>query len=92
METINLINMVDKLTSLRGHTIDLVFADRTRDLIHNLRVDKECNLSPVHRMVTFMIPYTKVQRLKRMIKFRSKRDLDLTILLVPTFLIKCKMS
>lgn len=81
METFNLINMVDKPTSLRGHTIDLVLADRTRDLIQNLRVDDECNLSPVHKMVTFMIPYAKVERLKRKIRFRSKRDLEPTTLL-----------
>ena len=85
METFNLINMVDKPTSLRGHTIDLVFADRSRDLIHNLKVESECNLSPVHKMVTFMMPYIKVQGQKRKIKFRSKRDLDSTALLASIF-------
>lgn len=76
MATYNLINAVEKPTSIGGHIIDLVFSDRTRDLVQNVYVDEVCTLSPVHKLVTFMMSLRIVERCKMSIRFRSTRNFD----------------
>ncbi|XP_076056378.1 uncharacterized protein LOC143034331 [Oratosquilla oratoria] len=67
----NLINIVDKPTSMCGHIIDLVLVDTSSDLVRDLYVDGVCSLSPVHKLVSFKV-----------ITFRSTRNMDCDTLLL----------
>lgn len=82
MATFNLENCVDRPTSIRGHTIDLVFTDRTRNLVPNIHVDEACTVSPTHKLITFQLPMeTSRRRQRKIIKYRSKKTLDPDILI-----------
>lgn len=80
MATFNLMNLVDKHTSIGGHTIDLVFTDKSRDIVKSLHVEEVCTLSPSHMLVTFILSMGICERQKRTIKFRSTRSFDPEIL------------
>ena len=58
MATFNLVNIVDRLTSVSGHIINLVFVDVSRDLVCDLDVAEVCSLSPVHRVVSLKLALT----------------------------------
>lgn len=53
--------------------LDLVFTDIDCDLVQGVCVDEMCHISPVHKLVTFDISYTKevVQRKKIMFRHRG---------------------
>lgn len=76
MKSFNLINLVDKPTSIGGNIIDLVFSDGDLKLINNLQVEESCSLSPVHKLITFYTPIVRVQKHRKNIKFRSKRNFE----------------
>lgn len=82
MATFNLENGVDRPTSIGGHTIDLVFTDRTRNVVHNLHVDEACTVSPTHKLITFQLTLeTSRRRQSKIIKYRSKKTIDPDILI-----------
>ena len=82
MNTLNLENKVNSATSISGHTLDLVFCDIEHNLVQDLDVDKICSISPVHMLITFIIPYVKEKKQTKKITFRRKGNL------VPEDLIK----
>lgn len=76
MATFSFGNYVDKPTSVGGHMIDLVFADTTCDIIHDLYVDDVCSISPVHKLITFKLTLEISRRQRKKISFRLKNKLD----------------
>lgn len=53
MNSFNLGDKVNEVTSIGGHALDLVFSDMDRDLVKGVCVDEICYISPVHKVVTF---------------------------------------
>ena len=74
MNSLNLENKVNRATSVSGHTLDLVFCDMDHNLVQDLNVDGICCISPVHMLVTFIIPYKKEKKQLRKITFRRKSN------------------
>lgn len=79
--TFNLVNIVDRSTSVSGHTVDLVLVDASRDLVCDLCVAEMCSLSPVHKFVFFRLALRHKRKEIRSISFRSKRGLDCNVLI-----------
>lgn len=50
-----LVNVVNKPTSVCGHTIDLVLVDPSKDIVRDLQVDDVCTISPVQKLVLFKL-------------------------------------
>ena len=72
MGSFNLMNNVETITSTGGHILDLVFCDMNHDLVKNVRVEDVCTISPVHKLVTFDVPYTIDLKQRKKIVFRNK--------------------
>ena len=70
MKSFNLDNRVETPTSIGGHVLDLVFTDMSRDLVQDVSVENICRISPVHKLVNFIIPIVKVSRYRKKINFR----------------------
>ena len=76
LATFNLVNVVNKPTSICGHIIDLVLVDTSGDLVRNLQVDDVCSLSPVHKLVMFNLNLLLSKRQVKNISFRSRRNFN----------------
>ena len=68
-------------TSIGGHILDLVFSNKDSDLIQELNVDEVCCLSPVHKLVTFKIPFISESRISKVINYRLKRNFEPELLI-----------
>lgn len=79
--TFNLVNIVDRPTSVSGHIIDLVLVDASRDLVCDLCVAEVCSLSPVHKFVSFPLALRHTSKQIKSISFRSKKGLDCNVLI-----------
>lgn len=80
--TFNLVNIVDRPTSVSGHIIDLVLVDVSRDLVRDLYVAEVCSLSPVHKFVSFKLALRHMRKQIKSISYRSKRGLDCNALIL----------
>ncbi|XP_076045645.1 uncharacterized protein LOC143027877 [Oratosquilla oratoria] len=78
----NLINILDKSTSMCGHIIDLVLVDTSSDLVRDLYVDDVCSLSPVHKLVSFNLALALNRKQVKEITFLSTRNMDYDTLLL----------
>ena len=74
--TFNLVNIVNKPTSMSGHIIDLVLVDVSNDLVRDLEVAEVCSMSPVHRFVSFKLALRHMRKQIKSISYRWKRGLD----------------
>lgn len=81
MESFNLINKVNSATSEGGHMLDLVFTNKDSDMIDELYVDEVCCISPVHKLITFTMPFVSKRRLSKTITYRSKRNFESQLLI-----------
>lgn len=50
-------------------------------MINDLYVDEVCRISPVHKLVTFTMPFTSKHRLLKTITYRSKRNFESELLI-----------
>lgn len=69
MDSFDLVNMVNAVTSTGGHMLDLVFSNKEHNLVQEVCVDEIYHLSPVHKLVSFMIPFEKEYRRTKNINF-----------------------
>ena len=81
MDSFNLVNMVGEPTTIGGHTIDLVFANKDIDLVKDVKVEEIFSISPVHKLIFFKVQLTIERKQKKMIKFRSKKNFNSELLL-----------
>lgn len=81
MLSFNLTNLVLQPTSVRGHTIDLVFVDKDSYFFYNVHVDDTCTISPVHKLIDFRMKLCIERKQKRRIKFRYKKNMNVDVLL-----------
>lgn len=81
---LNLVNVVDRPTSICGHIIDLVLIDKSSDMLRELHVDDMCSLSPAHKFVSFSLALVLNRKQFKQIKFRSTRNLNCDTLLTQT--------
>ena len=71
LESYQLCNFVNVVTSSTGHMLDLVLGDLTTNLVGNVVVDNVCTISPVHRVITFNLQMAK-DSFRKKICFRRK--------------------
>lgn len=50
MDSFNFVNVVDEPTTIGGHTIDFVCADKDLNLVQDVQVEDIFSLSPVHKL------------------------------------------
>ena len=81
MDSFNLANVVDEPTTIGGHTVDLVFADKDINLVQDVQVEEIFSISPVHKLINFRVQLAIERKQKRRIKFRSKRNFNSELLL-----------
>lgn len=67
------VNKVEKVTSIAGHMLDLVFCNAKLDLLQEVSVDDLCSISPVHRLIRFHVACNRVNTQVKMISFRAKK-------------------
>ena len=75
MDSFHMVNRVLESTSIGGHILDLVFSDKSNDVVGNVKVDDICCISPVHKLVSFRILYTYNKKQTKLLRFRNKVDL-----------------
>ena len=75
MGAVGYVNKVNKVTSTTGHTLDLIFCENDKDLIHDIVVDELCVISPVHMVIKFKIRIIVNTKQNKKIVFRNKRNL-----------------
>ena len=75
-EIFNLINNVSVSTSVGGHTLDLVISGRDSNLIRNLEVEPDFEISKTHKLITFDVNINCTRALKKWITYREKRNFD----------------
>ena len=66
-------NNIKDATANTGHALDMIIDDNNHNKIGNIRIDKECVLSPVHMIINFDLKYTRL-RYKKKILYRDKKD------------------
>ena len=54
-------NLVDAVTSVSDHILDLVITDSDSGLVLDLMVDDMCNISPLHKLITFTVPFVGIK-------------------------------
>ena len=81
MSSFGLSNNVQEATSMGGHILDLVFSESNYDLVSEIKVDELCDISPVHKLITFMLPLTSDKNKHKRISYRQKSNLDPELLI-----------
>lgn len=81
MDSFGLANVVNEPTSIGGHTIDLVFADKRTNLVQDVQVEDSFRLSPVHKLIYFSLRLQIERKQKMRIRFRSKKKFNSDVLL-----------
>ena len=74
LDYFSLRNLVDAATSVSGHILDLVITDSDSSLVLDLTVDDICNISPVHKLITFTVPFVGIKKQTETITFRLKNS------------------
>ena len=75
MEMFQFENKVREVTSITGHMLDLVFCNMEHSPVHDVCVEEENTISPVHKLVSFVIPFTIEVKQRKNITFRDKKNL-----------------
>ena len=75
LESHQLSNFVDKVTSSSGHMLDLVISPTSDDLVKNIEIEENCRFTSIHKLITFRIPLKKDKWTKKIL-FRNKSDFD----------------
>ena len=73
LESHQLSNYVDKVTSTTGHMLDLVLGITDDNFIKDVKIDPDCRFTSIHKLITFRVPLVKDKWVKR-ISFRNKND------------------
>ena len=81
MEYFDLENSVGSATSVSGHILDLVVTGKDSGLVLNLEVEEVCTLSPVHKLISFNIPFWCTKKQIERITFRLKNVFEPEVLL-----------
>ena len=68
-------NKVENVTSSTGHMLDLIFCNMELSPVLNVCVDETNTISPVHKLVSFLIPFNIDVKQKKKISFRDKKSL-----------------
>ena len=76
MDSLNLVNKVENITSRGGHIIDLIFCDEEQSIISDIYVDEICRLSPIHNLVSFKLTYEIRKRVIKNIRHRNQRNFN----------------
>ena len=75
-EMFNLVNRVLVPTSVGGHTLDLAICGRDSNLIRNLEVEPDFEISKTHKLVTFDVNINCNRTMKKWITYREKENFD----------------
>ena len=67
-------NLVDAATLVSGHILDLVITDSDSGLVLELTLEDMCNVSPVHKLITFTVPFVGIKKRTESITFRLKNN------------------
>ena len=81
MECHDLENIVRVPTSLSNHIIDLVIQNKNNRIINDIEIEPECDISPVHKLVSFSINVWNTKVMKKELFTELKPILMLKILL-----------
>lgn len=81
IESFNLVNVVNEVTSIGGHTIDLILVDKDNNMLQDVQVENIFSISPVHKLISFSMQLSIERKQKKKIKFRSKRNFDPDLLI-----------
>ena len=65
LESHQLSNYVDKVTSTTGHMLDLVLGITDDDFIKDVQIDSDCRFTSIHKLITFRVPIVKEKWVKR---------------------------
>ena len=76
MDMYNLTNSVLAPTSIGGHTLDLVIHCSDSNLISNVEVEPDFEISKTHNLVTFSVDINKSRVLRKWITYRDKENFD----------------
>ena len=76
MATFQFENKVEEVTSITGHMLDLVFCNMEYSPVRDICVDEHNTVSPVHKLVSFVIPFNKDVKQRKKIIFRDKKSLQ----------------
>ena len=76
IECHDLENIVNEPTSLSNHIIDLVLQNKNNKIIKNIMIEPECDISPVHKLISFNINVWMTRPIKKTIVYRNKSNFD----------------
>ena len=78
LESHDLENVVDEPTSLSNHIIDLVIQNKNNKIVSQIKVEPECVVSPVHKLVHFSVGIWKRSTMLKTITYRNTTNFDAT--------------
>ena len=76
LESHDLGNVINKLTSLSNHIIDLVIQNKNEKVVHGRHIEPECVISPMHKLILFNIKLWKSSMTKKFITHRNKINFE----------------
>ena len=83
LESHQLSNFVNRVTSSTGHMLDLVISPSRDDLVKNIEIEEHCRFTSIHKLITFNIPLKKDKWIKKIV-FRNKSDFEPNIFIHET--------
>ena len=76
LKSYDLENVINKPTSLSNHTINLVIQNKNEKVVHDIHIEPECVVSPMHKLILFNIKLWKSSTTKKWITYRNKINFE----------------